>query len=105
MTTDETRQLILDIAMNCHRVGNWIADDYDGKKARIDVFLVQTQTYIERLQKANVPSRMNATRSTFSRVFMDSSGELKSGVINKDILAERFMTWGNILTHRAKLFS
>ena len=40
---------ILDIAMNLNRVGNWAADDYKGKKSRIETFIGNTTTYIENL--------------------------------------------------------
>ena len=104
MTTQETRQLILDIAMNCHRIGGWIADDYEGKKKRIDTFLIQTRAYVDTFEKADVPESLVATRRSFFQAFNENLRGIKSSTSDKNALAECFMTWGNILTHRASRF-
>lgn len=103
MTTEETRQLILDIAMNCHRMGNWIADDYEGKKRRIETFLSQTRDYAGRLEAAQLQPTLRATREQFLDAFERSVGELGNPSVDRSAVAERLMTWGNILTHRANL--
>lgn len=104
MTGHDTKQLVLDIAMNCHRIGGWITDDYVGKKRRIDLFIQQTKEYIDELGYASLPESAIATKSLFIASFEKSVSELQESVPDKNIPAERLMTWGNILTHRASMF-
>lgn len=104
MTDHDNKQLVLDIAMNCHRIGGWMADDFEGKKKRIDTFLVQTRAYVDTFEKADVPESLVPTRRSFSQAFNENLRGIKSSTSDKNALAERFMTWGNILTHRASLF-
>lgn len=94
---------ILDIAMNLNRIGNWAADGYTERKARILTFLDQTSNYLSSLRPQDFSGTFKKTFERFSKEYpqMEKEGRLKP----KDELfwAEKMMTWGNILTHRAKL--
>lgn len=98
-----TKDKILDIAMNLNRIGNWAADDFLSKKKRIRVFLESTSKYIQEVEP--IPS--NSSFKTTFDLFLSEYPKLKmEGLENpkKPLLwAEDMMTWGNILTHRAKL--
>lgn len=93
---------ILDIAMNLNRIGNWAADDYVGKKKRIKTFISNTTQYVQNLDDSYSPPFQKTLKS-----FLDAYPKLeKEGLEGpQDSLywAEQMMTWGNILTHRAKL--
>ena len=95
---------ILDIAMNLNRVGNWAADDYFGKKDRIKTFLFNTSDYLEEIKNIDFPSSIAGTMNTFKREYKALESEGISGPEDPIIWAEKIMTWGNILTHRSKLF-
>lgn len=103
MTPQESKQLLLDIAMNCHRIGNWIADDYEGKKHRIDLFFSQTQEYLRRLHTAQFSPVVQAAKQSFIEAFKASRADVARPDTDRLLVAERLMTWGNILTHRSTL--
>lgn len=94
---------IMDIAMNLNRVGNMAADDYETKKKRIEMFLEETKEYIDSIDKSSFSSSF---RTTFDKFLNDylllEKRSLKTNE-EKIYWAEQMMTWGNILTHRAKL--
>lgn len=97
----DSRNKVLDIAMNLNRIGNWAADDLIGKKKRIDFFLDQTTQYVESVDISLFSKRFKTTFNRFIK-------EYHSIVENKNpedslAWAEKLMTWGNILTHRSKL--
>ena len=98
-----TKAKILDIAMNLTRIGNWAADGYQSKKKRIDIFLQQTSEYIESID----PAISNEPFGTIFKTFVDEYKRLQNSLKDKNfdelLFAEKMMTWGNILTHRAKL--
>lgn len=98
-----TKQKILDIAMNLTRIGNWAADGFDTKQKRIETFLNQTDTYVCALSSIQFPSRFTPTINAFIPAFKRLSIEGKTKPTNVDVWAEKMMTWGNILTHRASL--
>jgi hypothetical protein len=98
-----TKQQILDIAMNLHRIGNWSADGYDAKQKRILLFLSQTSRYIATIDTTSMPPSIANTFNTFKPIFRELYREGQSKPDNTDIWAETMMTWGNILTHRASL--
>jgi hypothetical protein len=52
---------ILDIAMNLNRIGNFAADDFVGKRKRIDFFLEQTNEYVESLNTSRLPQKFHLT--------------------------------------------
>lgn len=95
-----TKQLVLDIAMNLTRIGNWAADDYEAK--RITTFFEQTSQYVESVRERNPGGRFKQTFDTFYPVFEQLHTAIPITSIDRDIWAETLMTWGNILTHRAK---
>ncbi len=90
----KVKQTVLDIAMNMNRIGNWIADDYNTNKNKINVFIKNNDGYIDLV-------------SSFNDKFVNTwDGYIEAYRQMKDNLpenAENFMTWGNILTHRSKL--
>lgn len=89
-----TKQTIMDIAMNLNRIGNWVADDYTSNKKKIDVFLLNTDSYMENLIISDdkfKPTWLN---------FMSAYPIIRKTPQDN---AENLMTWGNILTHRASL--
>lgn len=97
------KALILDIAMNLNRIGNWAIDNFKNKEKRIYFFLDQTSGYINNL---NYSSFSDKFKKTFDK-FLDDYKLLKQEVglssKNNEVWGEKMMTWGNILTHRSKL--
>lgn len=92
---------ILDISVNLARVGNWAADSYEQKHKLIKFFLDQTQEYLSQIEKSKVSKDFRPVLEKFSLEFE----KLKHDDILKDknLWAERALTWANILSHRAKL--
>lgn len=101
----DTRSKILDIAMNLNRIGNWAADGYEVRKSRINSFLDQTSQYLASLDPKKLPGGFKKTFLSFQKEYkkMEKSG--KKGPKDTGRWAEMMMTWGNILTHRARLMS
>lgn len=97
------RDKILDIAMNLNRIGNWAADDYLGKNKRIKTFLSNTTHYIQGLETTTFPNKFNKTFARFKKEYMKLEKRGNEGPADPLYWAEQMMTWGNILTHRAKL--
>jgi len=94
---------ILDIAMNLNRIGNFAADDFVGKRKRIDFFLEQTNEYVESLNTSRLPQKFQKTFFNFLEDYSLLVENVKSNPKNPLVWAEKMMTWGNILTHRSKL--
>lgn len=99
----DQKQLLLDIAMNLARMGNWTADDFVGKRKRIDIFLKQTNEYLHQLNRKSFSPRLQQTITRFSSEFSEYEKELLATPKDKDLLAEKLLTWANILTHRSTL--
>lgn len=99
----DKKAVVLDIAMNLNRIGNWVADDYPGKKKRILLFLNQTTEYINSLQNKSFSPRFNPTWISFTQKYSQIEKDVEAGKKDKLELAEKLMTWGNILTHRVNL--
>ncbi len=99
----DKKAMILDIAMNLNRVGNWAADDFEKKRKRIEMFLDQTSRYVDSLDSSLFKEPFKKTFNKFLQVYPKLEKDGKEGP--KDILiwAEQMMTWGNILTHRSRL--
>lgn len=93
---------ILDIAMNLNRIGNWAADDFDKKRKRILFFLDQTSEYLKGLKPQFFREPFKKTYDLFLKEYLKLEEEAKIGPKDKLYWAEKMMTWGNILTHRAK---
>ncbi len=89
-----TKQTVLDIATNLLRIGNWVADDFEANKRKINIFIKNTGGYISTID--NLDGRFNKTWRDFMSVY---PAMVKTPQNN----AENLMTWGNILTHRASL--
>lgn len=94
---------ILDIAMNLNRIGNWAADGYMEKQKRIQLFLDQTSEYINSLNRSEFSATFKKTFEFFLKEFSKLEKSGKNGPKDELLWAEKMMTWGNILTHRAKL--
>lgn len=92
----DAKALTLNIAVNLGRLARWATE---GKKARIEQFLEETQEYLSQLEKAEKSPRFEKTFVSFKRTFAD----LKENIALTDEWAEEALTWANILTHRAKL--
>lgn len=91
---ETTKQTVMDIAMNLNRIGNWIADDFDSNLKKINIFIANTDGYIANV--TSVPVEFDKTWSFFLQKYPEFKNNLKNN-------AENFMTYGNILTHRARL--
>ena len=89
--------------MNLNRVGNFAADGYDIKQKRIKIFLNQTSEYIDSLSIKDLPDSFKRTYLNFLNQYKYLKKEGLSGPKNELEWAEKMMTWGNILTHRANL--
>lgn len=94
---------ILDIAMNLNRIANWAADDFEGKRRRIQLFLEQTTRYLKDLDSKSLPASLQDTFTRFSKDYEELKTAAFTQPKNTNVWAEKMMTWGNILTHRAKL--
>jgi hypothetical protein len=92
---------ILDIAMNLNRIGNWAADDYEGKRERTNSFLDQTSGYILSLDASSFNQHFKKTFDRFLLEYSKLEKTGKAGPANTLFWAEKAMTWGNILTHRS----
>ncbi len=90
----DTKQIVMDIAMNLNRIGNWVADDFEKNQKKIKTFITNTDRYISTLNKFN--GKFSNTWDNFIDVYPMM---IKTPQDN----AENLMTWGNILTHRASL--
>ena len=94
---------ILDIAMNLNRVGNLAADDYEKKKKRIDIFLEEIKEYIDSIDKSSLSKPFKKTFEKFLEEYLLLEKENIKTQQEKLYWAEKMMTWGNILTHRARI--
>ncbi len=92
----DTRDLILNIAVNLGRLGRWALE---GRVNRLNQFLEETQGYI--LQLEQMPQSLRFQR-TF-KIFKQNFDDLKNDVRLDATWAEMMFTWANILTHRASL--
>lgn len=99
----DKKAVILDIAMNLNRIGNWAADDCKIKKKRINLFLNQTTRYIDSLEPSLFSPVFRKTLIKFLQEYKSLTKEWEDGLKESLFWAEKIMTWGNILTHRARL--
>lgn len=97
------KAIILDIAMNLNRIGNFAADNFEKKQNRIQVFFQETSDYIQSIQQEHLPPSFKKTFFIFLNEYKKLKKELQENPQDKLAWAEAMMTWGNILTHRAKL--
>lgn len=94
---------IMDIAMNLARIGNWAADDFDGKQKRISMFLDQTGEYLGKMEFSGYSANTQKTLEKFAQEFPALRGQSPQSAEDKLRWAESMLTWANILTHRAKI--
>lgn len=94
---------ILDIAMNLNRIGNWAADGFSAREKRISLFLDQTSKYLKSLNPSFFSDPFKKTFNQFLEEYSHLEKTGKKGPKDELLWAEKMMTWGNILTHRAKL--
>jgi len=92
----DTREIILNIAVNLGRLCTWAME---GREERVEQFLTQTEEYLKALEFAPKSNRFLPTYEWFKSDF-----ERLSHDIHMDAdWAESMLTWANILTHRASL--
>ena len=89
--------------MNLNRVGNLAIDDYEKKKKRIGIFLEETNEYIDSIDKSSFSISFRKTFERFLKEYFLLEEENIKTHEEKLKWAEGMMTWGNILTHRAKI--
>ena len=97
------KALILDIAMNLNRIGNWAVDNFAVKEKRIYFFLNQTTEYIDSLNISSFSDKFKKTFDNFLDEYKLLKQEIKLNPKDNEVWGEKMMTWGNILTHRSKL--
>jgi len=92
----DAKELTLNIAVNLGRLCRWAME---GRRARVDQFLTETEGFVKALEFAPKSARFMPTYEWFKKDF-----ELLSHNVQMDAnWAESMLTWANILTHRASL--
>ena len=92
----DAKEITLNIAVNLGRVCRW---SMEGRRARVDQFLIETQEYLKALEAAPKSPRFLPTYEWFKKDF-----EILSHNVQLDAnWAESMLTWANILAHRASL--
>lgn len=92
----DAKELTLNIAVNLGRLCRWALE---GRRARVDQFLAQTEEYLKALEKAPKSDRFLPTFEWLKKDF----DRLKQDVRMDADWAESMLTWSNILIHRASL--
>ena len=92
----EAKELTLNIAVNLGRLCRWCME---GRRARVDQFLTETEEYVKALDAAQKSARFLPTYEWFKKDFEF----LRQNVRMDADWAESMLTWANILTHRAAL--
>ena len=90
------RELTLNIAVNLGRLCRWAME---GRRSRVEQFLVETEEHINHLDAASKSARFLPTYEWFKKDFES----LRHNVKMDADWAEAMLTWANILTHRASL--
>ena len=92
----DAKELTLNIAVNLGRLCRWAME---GRRARVDQFLAETEGFVKALELAPKSSRFMPTYEWFKKDF-----ECLSHNVQMDAdWAESMLTWANILSHRASL--
>lgn len=94
---------IMDIAMNLARIGNWAADDFEGKIKRIALSLHQTDKYLRDIQMSTYPESTIEVLTRFRKTFNSLRMQTPTTLQERLFWAEDILTWSNILTHKARL--
>lgn len=84
------------------RLSEWIADSYVSRKSLIDIFIQQTESYLNDLSDQSVSESFKPTLIRFQMEFEKLKEDIEDEK-KKLYWAERALTWANILQHRAKL--
>ena len=92
----DAKEITLNIAVNMGRLCRWAME---GRRARVDQFLMETQEYIQALDAVPKSDRFLPTYEWFKKDF----DVLRRNVAMNAEWAESMLTWANILTHRASL--
>ena len=92
----DAKELTLNIAVNMGRLCRW---SMEGRRARVDQFLIETQDYVNALDAAPKTVRFLPTYEWFKKDF----DLLRLNVEMNADWAESTLTWANILTHRSSL--
>jgi len=90
------KEIILNIAVNLGRLCRLAME---GRRARLDQFLAETEEYVTALDHAPKSERFIPTYEWFKEDFKALSHDVR---MDSD-WAESMLTWANILTHRAQL--
>jgi len=90
------KDLTLNIAVNMGRLCRFASEK---RTSRVAQFLVETDGFLQKLEKAEKSKQFMPTYEHFKQDF----NILKNDVRLDDKWAEVALTWANILTHRAKL--
>lgn len=93
---------VLNISVNLSRISQWLMDGYMVKKVLIDKFIEQTDLYLNDLLSQNTSHQFQPTLNRFYKEFNDFKEQIANEKV-KMFLAERVLTWANILQHRARL--
>ena len=92
----DAKELTLNIAVNLGRLCRWCME---GRRARVEQFLAETEEYVKALEAAPKSQRFLPTYELFKKDFEF----LRYNVQMNADWAESMLTWANILTHRASL--
>ncbi len=92
----DAKEITLNIAVNLGRLCRWAME---GRRARVDQFLAETDEYVKALEEAPKSDRFLPTYEWFKQDFKSLSNNVQ---MNED-WAESMLTWANILSHRAQL--
>lgn len=92
----EAKELTLNIALNLGRLCRWAME---GRRSRVEQFLVQTEEYVIALESVQKSQRFLPTFEWFRSDFK----HLSRNVHMDAEWAESMLTWSNILIHRASL--
>ncbi len=92
----QARDLTLNIAINLGRLCRW---SMEGRRSRVDQFLLETEEYLKALEAAPKSVRFIPTFEWFKEDFE----KLRRDIRMDADWAEAMLTWANILTHRATL--
>lgn len=92
----DAKEITLNIAVNLGRLCRWAME---GRKARLDQFLAETEGFVKALDSAPKSDRFMPTYEWFKKDFDSLSHNVQ---MNED-WAEAMLTWANILSHRAQL--
>jgi len=92
----DAKEITLNIAVNLGRLCRWAME---GRKARLDQFLSETEKYVKALEEVPKSDRFIPTYQWFKEDFKVLSSNVQ---MDKD-WAESMLTWANILSHRAQL--